>query len=785
MDADFGQLVDFLRGELDKSAAAEMRARLEAEPALFDLFERLRHTYAVLRSMPKIGQAKAPVLGDVKAPETIPLTTPREEFVRDVNREFNTRGWIGLIPYITARPEFVGALRVEFSVRAICASLPQLIVSASLLEALRLEFAARTRIDSLPFIKARPDWIRALREEFAVRAVVASLPQLAPRPEFVAALRAEFAGRSLVSSLPQMDVREGFERRLKVALVESSREVEVAEPATSLKSESLLPAVDASDPFRRRLFKNILLSSRRRVRDVPKRVDVEEYQWGREIKRGMQGSRKSLVFTLALHAVVIAVLLFVFVSPPTSNASPFIAQGATSQYATPAMPGAQVGNDAAVRTNREYPILPGGEDWNSYGAAPPVGTGGTQTPPREHYEHNDTAPPPPDHVNGDEQAVAGYVDRDNVSSFFRLRGASRQQKIDYLGSAELYDALDKTLALLAKLQQLTPEADGSWGYVNVDPRIISQNPDLREVQKLEMTCTSVLAFLGDGHSSEKSPLGYDYTVNRGISWILKQQRDSGQIGPPAKGNVLVHAMATLALAEDFGMTRAPRLREPLRNACRWLCSVHATVKIDEKTTEESGGFPFLLGKEASMSTTVWGYMALATARNVKVPPIDLPQQRIDELMEWYKAQTRGTVALADTPVLGNELLANSAAAGMSLFATETDFENRASTYLSKINRELPNLTPPASPNDIDSSRDNGDMRYLFFGSLSQALNDQRNGRKSKEWYGAFAKTLLANQKTDGSWTASSQYFVLYGDVYSAAMAGLSIENAYRVSILSK
>ena len=775
MDADFGQLVDFLRGELDESAAAEMRARLEAEPALFDLFERLRRTYAVLRSMPKIGSAKAPTIGDIKAPETIPLTTPREEFVRDVNREFNTRGWIGLIPYITARPEFVSALRVEFSVRAICASLPQLTVSASLLEALRLEFAARTRIDSLPFIKARPDWIRALREEFAVRAVVASLPQLAPRPEFVAALRAEFAGRSLVSSLPQMDVREGFERRLKVALVESSREVEVAEPATSLKSESLLPAVDASDPFRRRLFKNILLSSRRRVREVPKRVDVEEYQWGREIKRGMQGSRKSLVFTLALHAVVIAVLLFVFVSPPTSNASPFIAQGATSQYATPAMPGAQVGNDAAVRTNREYPILPGGEDWNSHDAAPPVGTGGTQTPPREHYEHNDTAPPPPDHVNGDEQAVAGYVDRDNVSSFFRLRGATRQQKIDYLGSAELYDALDKTLALLAKLQQLTPEADGSWGYVNVDPRIISQNPDLREVQKLEMTCTSVLAFLGDGHSSEKSPLGYDYTVRRAISWILGKQRPSGQIGPPDQNNVLVHAMATLALAEDFGMTRAPRLREPLRQACRWLCGV---------TASDGGGFPFKFKPDqpASMSTSVWAYMALATARNVKVPPIDLPQQRIDDFVHWYKERTRQTTPLEDTPVLGHELLADSAAAGMSLFAQENDeeFDNRTRTYLTKINREAPDVSSPGK-----SDRDNGDMRYLFFGSLSQSLNEQRNGSKSKDWYGSFSKTLLANQRDDGSWAASSDYFRLYGDVYSAAMAGLSIENAYRVSILSK
>ncbi|MCB9892867.1 MAG: hypothetical protein H6839_00290 [Planctomycetes bacterium] len=776
MDADFGQLVDFLRGELDASAAAEMRARLEAEPALFDQLMRLRRTYAVLRSMPALRPRTGPA--KAAAPETIPLTTPREEFVRDVKREFDTRGWIGLIPYISARPEFVNALRVEFSVRAICACLPQLAVSASLLEALRLEFATRTRVDSLPFIKARPDWIKALREEFTVRAIMASLPQLTPRPEFVAALRDEFAGRALVSSLPQMDVREGFERRLKVALVEAERDV--AEPIAAPKTEGVLPTVEASDPFRRRLFKNILLSSRRRVRETPKRVDVQEYHWGREIKRGMRGSRKSLTFTLALHAAVIAVLLFVFVTPPTSNASPFIAQGSTSDYAKPVLPGAQVGNDAAVRTTRDFPILPGGADWNSYDAAPPVGIGDTQAPPRERYDRDEVAPPPPDNIGSEVESTLAYADRENVASFFRLRGATRQQKIDYLGSAELYDALDQTLALLAKLQQMTPEADGSWGYINVDPKLISQDAELREVQKLEMTCTAVLAFLGDGHSSEASPLGYNYTVNRGIEWILKRQRADGQIGPQSKGNVLVHAMATLALAEDFGMTRAPRLREPLRQACRWLCNVHATASVDENTIVESGGFPFLLGQEASMSTTVWAYMALATARNVKVPPIDLPQQRIDELMEWYKAQTRDTVALADKPVLGHELLANAAAAGMSLFATETNLENRATTYLAKINREAPDVAPPGK-----SDRDNGDMRYLFFGSLSQSLHEQRNGSKSKEWYAAFGKTLLTNQRADGSWSVSSDYFRLYGDVYSAAMAGLSIENAYRVSILSK
>ncbi|MCA8919920.1 MAG: hypothetical protein KDB32_12640, partial [Planctomycetes bacterium] len=110
MNTDFGLLVDFLRGELTEPAAAEVRTRLENEDALFQQFERLRRTYAVLRSLP----ALKPADGSVSAQDTpvaeIPLTEPRAEFVRDVRREFTTRGWAGLIPQLSARPEYLDAL---------------------------------------------------------------------------------------------------------------------------------------------------------------------------------------------------------------------------------------------------------------------------------------------------------------------------------------------------------------------------------------------------------------------------------------------------------------------------------------------------------------------------------------------------------------------------------------------------------------------------------------------------------------------------------------------------
>lgn len=769
MDQDFGLLVDFLRGELDEGSAAEVRQRLEHEPALFEQFERLRRTYAVLRSMPVLRPAEGHADPGETPAADIPLTEPREEFVRDVRREFGARGLASLVPFIEADPRFVKALQVEFFVRGVVSAMPMIGVTDSLLAALRNEFSARARVRSLPFIAAQPAWIKALREEFMVRATVGSIPMLEVRPEFAAALREEFTQRALVSSVPALDATDGFRRRLKVALVEAGRDTAPATTGADSKGGDKLPVVDASDPFRRRVFKQILLNSRRKVRETPTRVDISEYEWGREIKRGWKKSRRPVAFTMALHAIAIGVLLFVFTNRQDLISQPTIAAGQIEQIVKPPEPALGDGDYDADEREPVGPRYIGLGDWNSRNEDLPVGLGGDPVPESREVSTTEQTPPDPDRTGGREGTLEDSI-REDVASFFRLRADPREKKIDYLGSAELYSALDRALAYLQRMQQ----QDGYWGHVDVDPRFHGQD-DLLLIKHLEITSVAVLAFLGDGHSSVDSPLDYDWNVRRGIDWILEQQHESGQIGPVARGNVLVHAMATLALAEDFGMTRSHKLREPLRKACRWLCDVQA---------KDSDGFPFLIGQDASMTVSVWAYMALATARNVRVPPIDLPRKRIDAFLAWYSKQGKRTSEMTDVrPVLAqSDLLPVAGAAALNLFAEEAairageEFEGARRTYVREVNRAFPDL-------NSGTGVDNGDMRYLFFGSLTQALTLQREGRNSNEWYRRFTTTLLENQQGDGAYKPGSEYGSLYGDAYAAAMAALSIENAYRVSIL--
>jgi hypothetical protein len=712
LDTDFGLLVDYLRGELDDSAAAAVRARLEDDAKLFETFLRLKRTYQVLRSLPHARPAAVDSTG---------------RFAAKVRREFEARDWLSLLPWIEGREEFLRGLRVEFAVRSVARSLPALVPGRSYLE--------------------------ALRAEFQVRQLTGTIPAMEPRPEFVAALRAEFQQRALVNSMPQPAVRDGFRRRLALAIHEA-QQPEPLLPAA-------LPRVDADDPFRRRLFRKILLASRRGVSARARRVDLDEYQFSREFRRGLKSSRRPLVITLGVHMFLLALMLVVVAKPFTPVAPSTMISSMGQQAVLPQLPGETPSLDARLE---QVDVEKADESgWSTVNETPAVGLDGDLPDPEIRPQPDTELDTDAARERKDFQDVVADDVRRGAPGFFRLRNMSRERKVEYLGSEELYEALDRALMYL----QRTQRNDGSWWLV--EAMETPESPDHREVQQIEITSVALLAFLGDGHTSTDSPTGYDSSVRRGIEWLLSIQRENGQFGPPELGNVMVHAMATLALAEEFGLTRANHLREPLRRACRWLCSIEAS---------DSAGFPFLVGREASLTTSVWAYMALATARHVRVPPIDLPEQRIRAFMEWFERTATTTTSSLhedDRLLVRSDLLLNAAAGALNLFASEERAQAGAA-FMRRISREHPDLAP-------GQNADNNDVRYLFFGSLAQALNVQRGGQGATDWNAAFTRTILEHQHPQGYFEPSSDYGSLYGRVYSAAMVALSIENAYRVNTI--
>ncbi|MCF6229112.1 MAG: hypothetical protein L3J82_10745, partial [Planctomycetes bacterium] len=758
--------VDFIRGELDDAAKADVRQLLEHDAKAFALFERLQRTFDVLASLPQVNR-----VSPTSFRSELPLTEPSTAFINTLETEFRTRGWADLVPFIAPNAGWISTLRTEFSVRAVLRSIPMLESGELLIEALRAQFSTRAVLDSIPFIAPAPQWIRALREGFTVRATLGSIPLLEPRPEFVASLREEFSARATVSAIPNLsDDLAQLKRRLKLAMFEEGQKTD-AKSTLAASSEEALPTLAASDSFRRRLFKKIFTARPKAPQTRAAKIDRREYYWSSEVARGLKKSRRSMVATLAVHAIAVA-LMFFFAVQHDASSEGYVAEMQQDEFALPPAPNIEgmpehwpIGDSNNFEFNGAPDFAPPTDE--------PIGLGDGRIidirPSDDTERPDDTIDVLPE-AHFDADNLPRHASRTDVAGYFRLRGLSKQAKVKYLGSIELYDALDGALAYLQRRQ----EVDGSWGFVGVNKLMIPRSKEARQIAKIEMTSAALLAFLGDGHTSESSPARYDFSVRRGIDWLITQQNEGGQIGPAAQGNVLIHAMATLALVEDFGLTRNHRLRAPLRKACRWLSNVHAV--------DNSGGFPWKIGQGAGMVTTVWAYMALTTARNVKVPPIDLPQKRIDELLEWYERCTRkGKVQKFEAVLLARtDVLPQSAVGALSLFAHENGYELRGKKALRVINSNKPDISQ-------DTKDDRCDFRYLFFASMSQALGSQRGNSVNVEWNKAFTKTVLDSRikegKEDGSYQPIAEYDSIYGKVLSTAYAALSIENPYRISLL--
>ncbi len=147
-------------------------------------------------------------------------------------------------------------------------------------------------------------------------------------------------------------------------------------------------------------------------------------------------------------------------------------------------------------------------------------------------------------------------------------------------------------------------------------------------------------------------------------------------------------------------------------------------------------------------------------------------------MIWFAAESRSGAALEDQwDALNGDLLPTAAAATLTGFAGDEGFELRRTGYLDRVARETVDLAPRP-----DRMRGAADMRYAFFGSLSRAL-----GGGAGAWEDALGKAILRHQARDGanegSFENTGYYADLYGRVFSTAFAALSIENAWRVSLL--
>jgi hypothetical protein len=146
------------------------------------------------------------------------------------------------------------------------------------------------------------------------------------------------------------------------------------------------------------------------------------------------------------------------------------------------------------------------------------------------------------------------------------------------------------------VQQQSP--DGSW-------KLDGNFKDRRQANDTAGTAFGLLPFLGAGKTHKPAKNNpYGKTAQKGLDFLLsRQDGQTGNLG----GGMYAHALATIALAEAYGLTKDRKLRKPVQLAVNYIA----------RAQHSAGGWRYAPGQAGDLSVTGWQVMALFTARMSK------------------------------------------------------------------------------------------------------------------------------------------------------------------------
>lgn len=276
-------------------------------------------------------------------------------------------------------------------------------------------------------------------------------------------------------------------------------------------------------------------------------------------------------------------------------------------------------------------------------------------------------------------------------------------------------AIDRGLEFLAA-QQHDDGSFGSGGYS-------------RDVAVCGL---SGMAFMASGSTPGRGRYGGQ--VARCVDYILANTQENGFINVPGSGShgpMYGHGFATLFLAEVYGMSAKPEVREKLTKA--------VTLIVNSQNTD--GGWRYQpVRRDADISVTICQVMALRAARNAG---IFVPGETIDRCIDYVKRSQNADGGFMYMIQGGQSAFPRSAAGVVALYSAgiyEGPEIEKGLAYL------MDNL-----PRGGGFSRES----HYFYGHYYavQAMW-HAGGDFWNQWYPAIRDELLSRQREDGSWMDS-------------------------------
>lgn len=308
--------------------------------------------------------------------------------------------------------------------------------------------------------------------------------------------------------------------------------------------------------------------------------------------------------------------------------------------------------------------------------------------------------------------------------------------VDFITPAA-QQSIDRGLAFLASQQN----EDGSFGSGTV----FSHN--------IAVTALSGMAFVSAGNTPGRGK--YGRSVDRALQYVLEHVGPNGFItarDTSPHGPMYDHGFATLFLAEVYGMSPTPELRDKLALA----------IKLIINTQNKEGGWRYQpVRGEADISATVCQIMALRAARN---SGLFVPKDTVDACIQYVQKCQNADGGFRYQNIGGSQsAFPRSAAALVSLYSAGV-YEGRA---IERGLKYVESYTPTGEIFRHESNYFYG--HYYACQAMWHAGGDHWN-----RWFPAIRDELLLRQMPDGRWPDS------ICDEYGTAMACivLQVPNQY-------
>jgi hypothetical protein len=290
-------------------------------------------------------------------------------------------------------------------------------------------------------------------------------------------------------------------------------------------------------------------------------------------------------------------------------------------------------------------------------------------------------------------------------------------------------AVDKSLLYLSSKQK----SDGSWHQNNA------------------VNALALLAFMGRGHTPGRGP--YRDVLDRGKKFLLATtHKDNGYI---SFSSMYEHGLATLALAEMYGMDADPDLEKTLRRA----------VDLIVRSQSSSGGWRYQPQPgDQDLSVTVMQIVALRAANNAEIP---VPASVIEKAIRYVRSCGHKDGGYGYTA--GSGPGPPTTAAGILSLQLLGKFNDPGVAKALQAMRNYP------------VKWDRSIQYFFYFHYYAIQATYQAGGESWNAWHPRVRELLLEKQNPDGTWDVppgtaeANQGVVGPNKIYWTAMGSLILE----------